>query len=373
MDITDGAETSAVITTETIIETTGPSGEPIIVSDYEALAAQRVERTAWDYYRSGSDDEVTLRANRAAFDRWRFRPRVLVDVSAIDTSTTVLGVPVRMPILVAPTAYHCMANEEGECATARGAGAAGTLMTLSTLATRNIEDVARVATGPLWFQLYVSKDRSVSEGLVRRVEANGYRGLVLTVDTPRLGNRDRDRRNGFALPSHLHMAHFTDDANQTDVETRTSIKGTSGLARHVQALFDASLTWEAVDWLRSITKLPVLLKGILTGEDADLAVQHGVQGIIVSNHGGRQLDGSLATLDALPEVVAAVNGRVEVILDGGVRRGTDVLKALALGARAVQVGRPILWGLAARGEAGVTHVLEILRDELELAMAIAGR
>ncbi len=373
-DANANPQATAVTTQTTVVETGGPSGEPIIVSDYEALAAQRVERTAWDYYRSGADDEVTLRANRAAFERWRFRPRVLVDVSKIDTTTTVLGTPVSMPILVAPTAYHCLAHEEGECATARAAGRAATIMTLSTLATRNIEDVADAATGLLWFQLYVYKDRAVSEMLIRRVEKKGYRALVLTVDTPRLGNRDRDRRNGFALPPHLRMAHFSsDDPNQTDIETRKSVVGTSGLARQAATMFDASLTWEAVDWLRSITNLPILVKGILTGEDAALAVEHGVKGVIVSNHGGRQLDGSLATLEALPEVVAAVNGRVEVILDGGIRRGTDVLKALALGARAVQVGRPILWGLAARGEEGVAHVLEILRAELELAMTLAGR
>ena len=347
--------------------------QPIIVADYEALAVTRVERTAWDYYRSGADDEVTLRANRAAFERWRLRPRMLVDVSVVDTATTVLGTAVRAPILVAPTAYHCLAHPEGECETARGAGAAGTLMVVSTLATRRLEHVAQAASGPLWFQLYVYKDRSVSEALVQRAEAAGYRALVLTVDTPRLGNRDRDRRNGFALPPHLHMANFTDEENQTDRETRTSEEGTSGLARHTTAMFDASLTWDAVDWLRSLTQLPVVVKGILTPEDATLAVQHGAAGIIVSNHGGRQLDGALATMEALPDVIEAADGRCEVYLDGGVRRGTDVLKALALGARAVLVGRPILWGVAANGADGVRHVLDLLHDELELAMILAGR
>ncbi|MEO7002437.1 MAG: alpha-hydroxy acid oxidase, partial [Ktedonobacterales bacterium] len=248
----------------------GAVTRPIIIADYEEIAVARVERTAWDYYRSGSDDEVTLRANRAAFERWRLRPRMLVDVSVCDTATTVLGTPVRAPILVAPTAYHCLAHPLGECETARGAGAAGTLMVVSTLATQRLEAVAQAATGPLWFQLYVYKDRSVSEDLVRRAEAAGYQALVLTVDTPRLGNRDRDRRNGFALPPHLHMANFTDEENQTDRETRAHEEGTSGLARHTMAMFDASLTWEAVDWLRSITKLPLLVKGILTPEDAAL-------------------------------------------------------------------------------------------------------
>ncbi len=343
--------------------------DPINVSDYEPIARERMEPSAWDYYRSGSDDEVTLRETRAAYERIQLRPRVLVDVSHCDLATTVLGTPVSMPILVAPTAYHCLANEEGECATARGAGAANTLMVVSTLATRPLDDVARAATGPLWFQLYVYRDRAVSEDLVRRAEASGYRALVLTVDTPRLGRRERDIRNGFGLPPGLHLANFAGKyADEPSLQP-----GESGLAAYVSSLFDTSLTWEALEWLRSVTSLPVLVKGILTAEDAHLAIEHGAAGIVVSNHGGRQLDGVPPTIQALPEVVEAVGGRCEVYLDGGIRRGTDVLKALALGARAVLVGRPVLWGLAARGEDGVRHVLDLLRTELELAMALAGR
>ena len=344
--------------------------DPINVYEYEALAAARVDPVHWDYYRSGADDEVTLRANREAFGRIRLRPRMLVDVSAVDMGTTVLGTPVSMPILVAPTAYHCLACPDGECATAVAAGAASTLMVASTLATRSLEDIAAAATGPLWFQLYVYRDRAVSEDLVRRAEAAGYRALVLTVDTPRVGRRERDMRNGFGLPPHLRMANFRDDlfANIHEREP-----GESGFAAHVSALFDTSLTWEALAWLRGITTLPVLVKGVLTAEDAALAVEHGVAGIMVSNHGGRQLDSAPATIEALPEVVEAVAGRVEVYLDGGVRRGTDVLKALGLGARAVLVGRPILWGLAVEGAEGARKVLELLRAELELAMILAGR
>ncbi|HLJ81199.1 MAG TPA: alpha-hydroxy acid oxidase [Ktedonobacterales bacterium] len=344
--------------------------EPINVAEYEPLARAAMEASAWDYYRSGAEDELTLRANRAAFERIRLRPRVLVDVSVTDTRTTVLDIPVRMPILVSPTAYHGLAHAEGECATARGVGEAGTLMTASTMSNRTLEEIAAAATGPLWFQLYVYKDRQVSERLVRRAEAAGYRGLVLTVDVPRLGRREADIRNGFGLPPHLSIANF---AGTEMADEPAQNPGASGLATYAHAMFDATLTWEALDWLRSVTSLPVIVKGILTGEDAALAVEHGAAAIIVSNHGGRQLDGALAGIEALPEVVETVRGRCEVYVDGGIRRGTDVLKALALGARGVLVGRPILWGLAVSGSAGVRHVLEILHSELELAMALAGR
>jgi len=344
--------------------------EPINIQDYEDLAFERLEPTALDYYRSGSGDEVTLRANRAAFERIRLRPRVLVDVSSLSLETTALGTPVSMPIMVAPTAYQCLACEQGERDTARGAGAAGTLMVASTLATRTLEEIAEVATGPLWFQLYVYRERRVSEALVRRAEAAGYRAFALTVDTPRLGRRERDVRNGFGLPAHLHTANFADPSMR---EVLPLTPGSSGLEAVAQQLFDQSLTWDALSWLRSITSLPVVVKGVMTAEDARLAVEHGAAGIIVSNHGGRQLDGVLATVEALPEVVEAVAGRCEVYLDGGVRRGTDVLKTLALGARGVFIGRPMLWGLAVDGAAGVGRVLTLLRNELELAMALAGR
>ncbi|MFI5272485.1 MAG: alpha-hydroxy acid oxidase [Ktedonobacterales bacterium] len=344
--------------------------QPINVFEYEALAQQAMEPAAWDYYRGGSDDELTLGANREAFGRLRLVPRMLVDVSHIETRTTVLGTPVSLPILVAPMAYQCLATPEGECAAARAAGAAGTLMVASTLATRSLEEIAAAATGPLWFQLYVYKDRAVSEALVRRAEAAGYRALVLTVDTLRLGRRERDVRNGFGLPQHLTAANFV--ASHSTVMHEHD-PGTSALASHVAAEIDASLTWEALSWLRGVTRLPVLVKGILAAADAELALQHGASGIIVSNHGGRQLDSALAAIEALPEIADVVAGRAEVYVDGGIRRGTDVLKALALGARAVLVGRPLLWGLAVDGEAGARHVLELLRDELELALALAGQ
>jgi isopentenyl diphosphate isomerase/L-lactate dehydrogenase-like FMN-dependent dehydrogenase len=342
---------------------------PINLREYEVLAETSLAPSVWDYIDSGADDEATLRANCNAYRRIHLRPRVLVNVTACNLRTEALGTPISMPIMVAPTAYQCLTCLEGECATARAAGEAETVMVASTFATCSLEEIAAVSTGPLWFQLYVYRDRSISESLVRRAEASGYQALVLTADTPRLGRRERDIRNGFGLPSHLRRANFTADQ---DVDVSERDQGASALALHAGAMLDSALTWEALKWLRGVTRLPLLLKGVLTAEDAVLALEHGVDGIIVSNHGGRQLDGVPATIEALPEVVDAVHGHCEVYVDGGIRRGTDVLKAIAFGARAVLVGRPILWGLAVDGASGALHILELLRAELELAMALAG-
>src|SRR5258707_6487358 len=315
-----------------------PAMLPLNVSEYEGLAEGRLNHKAWDYMRGGSDDEVTLRANREAFAHIRLRPRVLVDVSHCDLSTTVLGTPVSIPILVAPMGYQCLATPEGECATARAAGTAEALMVVSTMATRTLEETAAVATGPLWFQLYVYKDRSMSEQLVRRAEAAGYRALVLTVDLPRIGRRERDIRNGFGLPPHLHAANFVTHGSHEMPETEP---GTSGLAAHTAAHFDESLTWEAVAWLKSITRLPVLLKGILTAEDAALAVQHGADGLIVSNHGGRQLDTVPASIEALPAVAEAVGGRVGGVVGGGGPRGAGGVQKAPAGAPWAPGGRAV--------------------------------
>jgi len=329
--------------------------EPINLNEYEALAQACMEAAFWDYYQGGSDDEVTLRACRSDFERIRLRPRMLVDVSTCTTDTTVLGTPISIPIMVAPSAFHGMAHPEGECATAQGAGMAGTLMAASAFSNRTLEEIAQATTGPLWFQLYTYHSLQASEAVVRRAEAAGYRAIVLTADLPRLGKRERDIRNKFELPAHLQTANF---ANVVIDENYVPLP--------------SNVTWETLDWLQAITSLPILVKGILTAEDAHLAVERGVAGIIVSNHGGRQLDGAVTSIEALPEIVEAVAGRCEVYLDGGIRRGTDVLKALALGARAVLVGRPAIWGLAVNGAEGVRHVLEILRNELELDMALCG-
>jgi 4-hydroxymandelate oxidase len=328
---------------------------PINVYDYEELARTQLHPAVWDYYSAGANDEVTLRENRAAFERLQLRPRMLVDVSSISTATTLLGTPVSMPIGVAPTAVHGAACTEGECATVRAAGELGALMVASTESTRTLEEIAQAAAGPVWFQLYFSS--RTHEGalrLVRRAEVAGYRAIVPTVDAPRSGRKERHVRSRETFewpPSGNFLGEPPGDEEDPD----------------------GSLTWEDVKWLREVTSLPIVLKGILTAEDAILGIECGAAGILVSNHGGRQLDTVAATIEALPEVVEAVSGRCEVYLDGGVRRGTDVLKALALGARAVFVGRPVLWGLAVAGADGAKHVLDLLRDELELAMELAGR
>lgn len=338
------------------------------VFELEDMARAKVPRATFDYIAGGAEDEVSLRRNREAFGHWALRPRVLMNVAHVDTSTNVLGQNVSMPVLVAPTSFHGLVHEEGELATARGAAGAGTIMVVSTIATRPLEAIASHVPGPRWFQLYVYKDRKVTEDLVRRASAAGYRAICLTVDTPRLGRREKDDRNQFTLPNHLSIANL----RAAGMDALPPAERGSAFPRYVRDLLDASLTWEDVRWLKSISPLPVVVKGIMTAEDATIAVDHGVDGIVVSNHGGRQLDSTLGTLDALPEVVAAVWGRAEVYMDGGVRRGTDVLKALALGARAVLVGRPILWGLALGGADGVRAVLDQLHSEFELAMALAG-
>jgi 4-hydroxymandelate oxidase len=340
---------------------------PINLFEYEAAAAAKLDPVTWDYYRSGALDEVTLRENRAAFDRLTLNYRVLVDVSERRLECSVLDNLVSMPVLVAPTAFHRLAHPDGELATARAASRAGTIMILSTLSNSSVEDVARTASGPVWFQLYVYKDRGATVDLVQRVEAAGCQALVLTVDAPLLGRRERDVRNRFQLPDGLRVENMLARGLGTLPPAEDS-----GLAAYFATLLDPSLTFDDISWLRSKTRLPVLVKGIVRPDDAWQAVDHGAAAVIVSNHGGRQLDTSPATIDVLESIVAAVGGRGEVLIDGGVRRGTDVVKALALGARAVLVGRPVLWGLAAGGEDGVVDVLEILRSELDLAMALVG-
>lgn len=341
------------------------SVEPVNLADYEELARQRVEPGAWGYLAGGADDEITLRDNVAAYQRLRLVPRVLVDVSRVDPATTVLGQRVAFPILLAPTAFQSLVHPEGERASARAAAAAGTITVVSTMSGYRLEDVAAASPGPKWFQLYCYRERDVTRRFVERAEAAGYEAICLTVDLPRVGNRERDLRNRFSLPPNVRPRNFQEFV---DVEADDS----EVFFQYIQRLVDPSLTWEAVDWLRSITRLPVLLKGILAAADAKRAMDHGVAGIVVSNHGGRQLDGVPATIDALPEIAEAVDGRAEVLVDGGVRRGTDVLKALALGAKAVLIGRPYVYGLAVDGEAGARRVLELLKAEFELALALAG-
>jgi len=347
--------------------------EPFNLADYEQLARERLPRMVYDYYAGGAGDEVSVRENELAWSRVRLRPRVLVDVSACDLSTTVLGRPVAMPVLTAPCGMNVLAHPDGELAVARATAAAGIVQVLSTLSGHSLEDIASAASaagGAQWFQLYCYRDRGITRELVARAEAAGFLALCVTVDVPVLGYRERDARNRFHLPPGVRVANITQQVAEID-------RG-SALLQYVSEQFDPSLTWESVDWLRSITRLPVVLKGVLAAEDARLAVEHGAAGVIVSNHGGRQLDGTVAPCDALPEIAEAVAraadaaDTAEVYVDGGIRRGVDVLKALALGARAVLIGRPYLWALAADGEAGVLRLLHMLRDELQRSLALAG-
>jgi isopentenyl diphosphate isomerase/L-lactate dehydrogenase-like FMN-dependent dehydrogenase len=336
--------------------------EPINVTDYERLAESCCEPGYWGYVVGGAGDELTLRDNMEAFRRRVLRPRMLVDVSDVSARTSVLGAEISMPLLVAPTSLQRVAHPDGEPALARAASAVGTVYTLSSLGSVRPRELA-VTLGddaPRWFQLYWSRDRGFTSELVAEAAGAGYAALVLTVDLPEPGPRERDLRSGFEFPADLPMPNLP----------RAVVAGES--VHDTLEVVDKSLTWRDLEWLRSECSLPLVVKGILTAEDAILACEHGSAGLVVSNHGGRQLDGVSATLDALPEVVQAVGGRAEVYLDGGVRRGTDVAKALALGARAVLVGRPALWGLAAGGEEGARHVLELFRAEIELALLLLG-
>lgn len=341
---------------------------PVNLFDFEERARALLSQMAYGYYSAGANDELTLRENRAAYERITIYPRMLRDVSERQMATTVLGQSISMPIMIAPMAFQKMAAPEGELATIKAANAANTIMVLSTLATCSIEEVAAASKDNLWFQLYVYRDRALTASLVERAETAGCKALVLTVDSPVLGRREADVRHGFHLPDGLGAANLA----QAGIDALPGKIGESALAAYISSLYDQGLTWKDLEWLQGITKLPVLVKGVLRADDAVLATKHGAAGIIVSNHGGRQLDTAPATINVLAKVVDAVEDRAEVYVDGGIRRGTDVLKAIALGAKAVFVGRPILWGLAESGATGAASVLELLRGELDLAMALSG-
>jgi isopentenyl diphosphate isomerase/L-lactate dehydrogenase-like FMN-dependent dehydrogenase len=337
--------------------------EPCNVWDYERLAEAALDPGAFGYFAGGAGDELTLRENVEAFARRQLRPRVLAGVDAASTETTVLGTELSMPLLVAPVAFQRMAHSDGEAGTARAAAAAETIMVLSTLATATPADVAAAAPGGRrWFQLYCYRDRGITRAMIDQADEAGFEAIVLTVDAPRLGRRERDLRTGFVIPAEVTVPSFAAAAGGPS----------AGTPADMFALMDPGVDWDDLERLAAECRLPVIVKGIVTAEDAELACRRGAAAIVVSNHGGRQLDGSIATIDALPEVVEAVAGRLEVMVDGGVRRGVDVVKALALGARAVLVGRPVLWALAVDGEQGVRRLLELLRDEIELALVLLG-
>jgi 4-hydroxymandelate oxidase len=346
-----------------------PSAPPVNLHAYESAAAERLPRMVFDYYAGGANDEVLLRTTRAAWDHIALRYRVLRDVSVRSLRTELLGHALDWPVLVAPMAFQQLAHADGELATAHAAEATGTGMILSTLATRSIETVRSATAGPLWFQLYIYKDRGLTEALVRRAESAGCTALVLTVDAPMLGRRERDLLNGFHVPADLPVPNVGAAPRDTLADRAEQA---SSLAAFTEANWDASISWKDLAWLRSITRVPILVKGIVRGDDAVLAITHGAAGVIVSNHGGRQLDTAIPTARALPEVADALAGRGALLVDGGIRRGTDVVKALAMGAQAVLLGRPVLWGLALDGAAGAQRVLQLLKDECALALALAG-
>jgi 4-hydroxymandelate oxidase len=338
-----------------------------IPADYERLARERLPEPVWNFIAGGSGAELTVTANPRAFDEYRIVPRVLVDVSVCDTGTDLLGARLGLPVGIAPTAYQNLVDPDGEVAMARGAGAAGALSVVSIFASQRLEDIAAAAAGPLWLQLYWLRRRDVLVDLVRRAEASGYQAIVLTVDTPRLGQRMRTVRDQFELPPGAAPANVDEAVLAAPAEA-----GETMFAAQVGVAFDPTVTWADLAWLRGLTRLPVLLKGVLSPADAVLAVEHGAAGIIVSNHGGRQVDGAVASLHALPAVVEAVAGRCPVLLDGGVRRGRDVFVARALGADAVLLGRTALWALAAGGAPAVEQLLASIRDELANLMALTG-
>ena len=339
--------------------------EPLNLDEFESVARDTLPAMTYDFIAGGAEDERSVAANRAAFSRRSLRNRALVDVATRDMRTRLLGLDLPHPILLAPTALHRVAHPDGERATARGASAAGALYTVSTATSTRLEDIAAASSGPRWFQLYHLGKREASEELIRLAAKTGHRAIVLTVDVPLLGRRERDLRNGFTLPPGVGMAHAYEPAWAPPADDRSRA--------WASPIASANLTWDDLAWIRAASGgLPLLLKGIVRGDDARRAVDLGVDGLWVSNHGGRQLDGAIATLDALADVRAAVGERCAIVLDGGIRRGTDALMALALGADAVAIGRPQMYGLAAAGADGVQRVVELLRAELDLAMALVG-
>ena len=340
----------------------------INLNDIERLAESVLPQYAYEYYFGGANDEITLRENKQAFQQIRIAPRVMVDVSELDTSTTIFDHTIPAPILFAPTAFHGLATPKAEAATANAASISKTIMILSTLSNTRMEEVANQTDTPLWFQLYVYKDRELTRELIKRAEKSGFSALCITVDAPLLGSRERDVHNNFTLPENLSLPNIIAYPG----EHLSKENSGSALTTYFSTLLDQSLNWKDIEWVRSITNLPLILKGIQHPLDAEIAVKNGIDAIVVSNHGGRQLDTVPGTITLLPKISEIVNNQIPIFLDGGVRRGTDIIKALAYGAKAVLIGRPILWGLTLAGAEGASKVFSILKDELSLAMALTG-
>ncbi|XP_050432320.1 2-Hydroxyacid oxidase 1 [Adelges cooleyi] len=337
------------------------------VKDYENYAVNTLPKPVLGYYQGGACEEFTLSINNRAFNKLRIIPRMLRNVQNRDYSLTVQGNKVRLPIGISPCAMHKMAHEDGECASARAAGKYGAIFILSTLSNCSLEEVAHAAPDTVkWFQLYVYKDRAMTISLIQRAEKAGYKALVLTVDTPVFGIRYRDIKNNFSLPSHLKLGNFSEE------NSKMSKTDGSGLTDYVMKLFNDQLVWDDVLWLKRITKLPIIIKGILSAADARIAADLGCNGVFVSNHGGRQLDTSPATIEALPSIVREVGHQVDVYLDCGIRQGTDAFKALALGAKMVFLAQPILWGLTYNGQKGAEDVFGLIINEFDNAMALTG-
>jgi L-lactate dehydrogenase (cytochrome) len=358
----------------------------ISIDDLRERARRRLPKMVFDFIDGGASDETTLRANRADFEALKLKPRMLVDVRHRDLSTTLMGKKLALPLVLAPTGLTGLATPKGELAAARAAKAAGIKYTLSTNATSSIEELAAEIREPFWFQLYLMNDRGLSQSLLERAKAAGCSAIVMTTDLQAHGRRERDLRNGFTVPPRIRLGNALEMLSRpgwmwrmatgpriTFANFKTEAdEGFMELAKRTSTALDPGITWKEIGWVKSITGLPVLLKGILTGADARTGIEHGADGIIVSNHGGRQLDGVQSAIAALPEVADAVQGKVPVLLDGGVRRGADMIKARALGARACMIGRPFLYGLAALGPTGAARAIDILKAELDNTMALLG-
>ena len=339
--------------------------QPVNIFEYEELAKERISKGDYDFIAGGATDEITIRRTRAVFDSIMIRPRMMVDVTQRDLSTTVLGQKINLPVMLDPAGNHSAAHPDAEVASAKAAGAAGTVMVLSSHASRTLEEVAGAATGPLWFQQYLFKDKGLTLEMASRAEEAGYSALCLTVDAKVKPKRERNIRNDYLGPDSPNYAHL-------DLGTH-SWKFAADAPAGPSDIRDLAATWPDIDWLAANIRLPVVVKGIMTGEDGRQCAEYGAKAVIVSNHGGRYLDTTFATIEVLPEVVEAAGQKIEVYLDGGIRRGTDIFKALALGARAVLIGRPLFWGLAVNGEGGALAVLQILGDELDTTMGMCGR